>query len=100
LLLLRLPRLEIVREPREDVGEAAGFRRHRHEGPVELGERSRPLRERARQGLAGTHLRSRFREEPGGARVVGLLRDGQQRLVERHARSHEGCQLSRRQCDL
>ena len=97
LLPQRLARFEIVGQARQHVGEPSGFRAGADQSAIQRRKRPRVPRQRRRQRFAGSQLRAHGRDDLRGARVVGLLGDGGQRLVERHARLHERGELARRQ---
>ena len=52
------PRLEVIGEPREHVGQPPGFGADGDEPAIEIGKRPRPARERAGERLAGGDLRA------------------------------------------
>ena len=80
-------RLEVVGEPRQHVGQAPGFRAGARPGRDRASENVRGQRASAPASVspAATCARSAA-DELRRARVVGLLGDRGERLVERHAR--------------
>ena len=80
-----LPGFKIVREPGQDFAELARLGADGNETPIQIGEGSRKTRHRGRQRLASCDLIANRFQEPRGARMVRLLGQRRQRLVERHS---------------
>ena len=91
----RLPRFEIVGEPRKNDAQLPGFGTHRHQTAIQLGERARKTRQRRRERLARRDLLADGVEHACRGRLIRLLGDGGERAIERHARRDQRCQLAR-----
>ena len=85
LLAQRFAGLEIIGQPREHIRQAPRFGPGAHQSSVQRRERAREARKRCLQRFSGGQLHAQRHDDARGARIVGLLGNSGERLVERHA---------------
>ena len=94
LLLQNLTVLGVVRHPLEHGVEVAGLLAGRDRRAVDLGEDRRECRKALGQRAAFHHPRAHAGDHAAHPRLLALLRDREQRFLERDAGTHQGRKLA------
>ncbi len=87
-------------EALEHVIQMPGLFAGRDRGAIDLRKDPRELREPIGERMSFHHLRAHAEDDALHARLLGLLRDGEQRFLERQAGAHQGGQLAREEREI
>ena len=95
-----LAALGVVREPLEHGVETSRLLAGRHRGAIDLREDLREFGEAVGERVALHHARAHAEQDALDARLLGLLRDREQRFLERQAGAHQRGELACEQGEI